>query len=217
MSRTLIAQASFTSLVAAVALLAAGCAGTADGAEAGGCRDDGGRSARERAQWLRPAVSFDEAASGEEAAVEIGPRGTGDGGPQCDPVAVQVQFWRLTATPSGTELNSALRVRLGSEGGEGRTVGLPPGLSAKERGACTGVLMAVYTGPPLTGGELPDGGTGHVDGIATPKVKFRTDRIAAYRLIPPSDPERCDTDTVAGGNATTTPSATSNPWDPDHP
>ncbi|MFJ6495021.1 hypothetical protein [Streptomyces virginiae] len=215
MSRTPTALASLTSLAAAAALLATGCAGRADGVEASGCRDDGGWSAQQQAQWLRSAVSFDEDASGEEAVVEVRPRGTADGRPLCAPVTVQVQFWRLTATASGNELSPALRVQLGTDGSEKRLFGLPPGLSAAERDACTGVLMAVYAGTPLTADELPEG-IDRLGGDGVPEVTFRTDRLAAHRLISPPDRERCEADTGAAESATTAPSATSNRWGLDH-
>ncbi|WP_367319716.1 hypothetical protein [Streptomyces sp. HUAS ZL42] len=218
MSRTPIAHLSLTTLAVALALLAAGCAGTADGAETGGCRDNGGWSAPERAQWLRPAVSFDDAATGEDAAVRIRPRTSDHGEPLCRPVTVQVEFWRLTATGADAELSAAQRLRLGTDGTEDQRIGFPPGLSADRRGACTGVLMAAYVDDPLTDAELP-GESGHLAAAGTKDVEFGTDRITAYRLVPPSAPETCgvDGDGEADAETTTAPPATSNPWGAYHP
>ncbi|MFG2802201.1 hypothetical protein [Streptomyces pseudovenezuelae] len=215
MSRTDRARRSSMPLTVAVsvaaALLTAGCAGLTGSAHVGGCRADDTWSPAQRARWLRPAVSFPGDA---DAAVVIRPRSLADGGPLCEPIAVQVQFWRLTATAAGTDMTSALRVRLATLGSEDRTVGFPAGLAAGERDGCTGVLMAAYTGAPLTWSELPED-TGRL-GSGTARVRFRTDRIGAYRLLPPAHPRPCRT----AGRPTPTPSAppaTANPWGLDHP
>ncbi|MFE9438848.1 hypothetical protein ACFYO2_07560 [Streptomyces sp. NPDC006602] len=221
MSRTHLAHGSLTSLVAALALLTAGCSETADGAEAVGCRENDGWSAKQQAQWLRPTASFPEAtaaekagesAADEDAAVVIHPRDTADGGQLCEPVTVQVEFWELTATTAGTDMTSVLRYQLATDGTEDRAIGLPPGLSAKERGACTGVLMAVYAGARLTEAELPKE-IDHLTSTATTGVEFGTDRISAYKLVPPPDREQCNADR----QPTTTPPATPLPWPRDHP
>ncbi|WP_158973167.1 hypothetical protein [Streptomyces griseus] len=214
MSRTHLAHRSLMSLAAAAALLTAGCSGTADSAHADGCRANGDWTAPQRAHWLRPSVSFPESAPGNDTAVVIRPRAVDNRGPLCEPIAVQVQFWKLTATAAGTDMRPELRIRLATGGGAARSIGFPAGLSAGERGGCTGVLMAVYAGVPLTEGELPKN-IGHlVPGTA--QVRFRTDRIGAYRLLPPSELESCR----ANGEPMTTPPATPNPWGrwgSDHP
>ncbi|UUU36527.1 hypothetical protein JIX56_45665 [Streptomyces sp. CA-210063] len=215
MSRSRLAHGSLTSLAAALALLAAGCSGTADGA--GGCRENGGWSAKDRAEWLRPTVSFPEAAAevnaaDKDPAVLIRPRDRDDGGPLCEPVTVHVEFWELTARTAGTEMTSVLSYRLATDGTEERAIGFPPGLSAGKRGACIGVLMAAYSGARLAETELPED-VGRSASTGTADVEFRTDRIGAYRLLPPSDPERCDAD----GGPTTSPPATPMPWGSDHP
>jgi hypothetical protein len=217
MSTTHVAHGSLISLAASLALLTAGCSGTADGAEAGGCRENGGWSARDEARWLRPSVSFpaataDGSAADEAAAVVIRPSDTDDGGPLCEPVTVQVEFWELTATTSGTDMTSALRYQLATDGTEDRGIGFPPGLSAGERGACTGVLMAAYAGARLSETELPEE-IGRSASTGSEDVRFRTDRIGMYRLLPPSDPEACDAD----GEPTTAPPATPMPWGSNHP
>lgn len=217
MSTTHVAHGSLISLAASLALLTAGCSGTADGAEAGDCRENGGWSARDEARWLRPSVSFpaattDGSAADEAAAVVIRPSDTDDGGPLCQPVTVQVEFWELTATASGTDMTSALRYQLATDGTEDRDIGFPPGLSAGERGACTGVLMAAYAGARLSEAELPEE-IGCSASTGSEDVRFRTDRIARYRLLPPSDPEACDAD----GEPTASPPATTMPWGSNHP
>ncbi|MGP4051931.1 hypothetical protein [Streptomyces sp. 2A115] len=217
MSKSQLAHGSLTSLAAALALLTAGCSATADGAEAGGCRENGGWSATERAEWLRLTVSFPEATTDETAAdrnsaVVIRPRDTDAVGPLCEPVTMRVEFWKLTTTTAGTDMTSALRYQLTTDGTEDRAIGFPPGLSAGERGACVGVLMAAYAGRPLSDTELPED-IGHLGPAGTADVEFRTDRIGAYRLIPPSDPERCDADR----RRTATPPASPVPWPRSHP
>lgn len=217
MSRTDRTRRSSMSLAVALSLaatlLTAGCAGISGSAHADGCREDGTWSPARRAQWLRPSVSFPEAAD-DEAAVVIRPRSPADGGPLCEPIPVQVQFWKLTATATGTDMTPALRIRLAGLGGSGRTIGFPAGLSTGERDSCTGVLMAAYAGAPLDWSELPDD-TGRL-GSSTSKVRFRTDRIAAYRLLPPSAPHRCRT-AEQSATAPPPPSATANPWGLNHP
>lgn len=217
MSRTHVAHGSLTSLAAALALLTAGCSGTADGPEAGGCRENGGWSVREQARWLRPSVSFPEAtahgrAADEDAAVVIRPRDPDDGVSLCEPVTVQVEFWEVTATTAGTDMTSVLRYRLATDGTKDRGIGLPPGLSAGERGACTGVLMAAYAGARLTEDELPEV-IGRLTSAATTDMEFGTDRIVAHRLLPPSDPDQC----AADRQPTTSPPATPAAWPTYHP
>ncbi|MET7689901.1 hypothetical protein ABZT06_18295 [Streptomyces sp. NPDC005483] len=218
MSRTDRTRRSSTSLAVALplaaTLLTAGCAGITGSAHAGGCREDGTWSPARQAQWLRPAVSFPQAAAADEAVVVIRPHLPADGGPLCEPIPVQVQFWKLTATATGTDMTPALRIRLARLGSRERTIGFPAGLSTGERDSCTGVLMAAYTGAPLDWSELPDD-TGRL-GSGTSEVRFRTDRIAAYRLLPPSAPHPCRT---AGQStpAPPPPPATANPWGLHHP
>jgi hypothetical protein len=193
-----------TSLAAAATLLTAGCSGTADSAQAGGCRENGDWTAAQRAEWLRPAVSFPEAAPDNDAAVVIRPRAAGDRGSLCEPIPVQVQFWKLTATAAGTDMRPVLHIRLAGGGGDDRSIGFPAGLSARDRDGCTGVLMAVYAGAPLAASELPKD-IGHLL-PGTGEVRFRTDRIGAYRLLPPSESCR------ANGEPMTTSPAPPDPW-----
>lgn len=210
MSGTQLAHGSLTSLAAALTLLTTGCAEKADGTQvaADACRAAGGWSAEKRAEWLRTAVSFPDEAAAEDAAVVIGSH-TGE--PLCEPITVQVQFWEATATRAGTDLSSVLRIRLTTDGGRPRTIGFPAGLSPEERDDCTGVLLAAYPGTPLAESELPkDIG---LLALGTAKARFRTDRVGAYRLLPPSEPESCR----ENGETTTAPPATPNPWGSNHP
>ncbi|WP_157852673.1 hypothetical protein RFN58_04470 [Streptomyces iakyrus] len=210
MSRPQLAHGSLTSLAAALTLLTTGCAQKADGAQvaADACRAGDGWSAQKRAEWLRTAVSLPDEAAAEDAAVVIGSH---TGAPLCEPIAVQVQFWEATATTAGTDLRSVLRIRLTTDGSRPRTIGFPGGLAPEERDDCTGVLMAAYPGTPLAESELPKDIGLLVPG--SPKVKFRTGRIGAYRLLPPSQPESCR----ANGEPMTAPPAIPNPWGSNHP
>ncbi|WP_128376895.1 hypothetical protein [Streptomyces cavernae] len=204
MSRIQPAHGSLTSLAAALTLLTTGCAETADGARAAAddCRAAGGWSAEERAEWLRPAVSFPEEAAAEESAVVIGSH---TGAPLCEPIMVQVQFWEATATKAGTDLRSVLRIRLTTDGSRPRTIGFPAGLSLEDRDDCTGLLMAAYPGAPLARTELPSAGARLAPDSTTADTTFGTTRVAAQRLLPPT-------------TACSTPEEpTPNPWGSDHP
>ncbi|MER5218825.1 hypothetical protein [Streptomyces flaveus] len=72
--------------------------------------------------------------------------------------------------------------------------------------------MATYPGTPLTVAELPED-LGPLDLFGTADVEFGTDRIGAYWLLPPSDPDLCDADSEPA----TAPSATPVPWGSNHP
>ncbi|MFJ8109141.1 hypothetical protein [Streptomyces sp. NPDC096132] len=221
-NRTRLRHGALTACAAALALLATGCTKASAGAQTGGCHADGHWSEREQTAWLRTAVDFRGTADGadpsyEDASVVVRAPRTDDARPLCRPLAVQVQFWTLTATTTGTRTSSVMRYRLDVEGSRTRTVGFPGGLPTAPDGACVAVLVAVYTGDPLTGEELPRT-TSDLAGAGDADVRFGTERIAAYRLLPPPDPARCATDP-----RTTSPSPTSPPpsgstaWDAFHP
>lgn len=187
---------------AAMALLTAGCAKASAGAHVSGCRDDGHWSGRQQAAWLRSAVAFHEPTDGggspyQDATVEIHAGRTGDVRPLCEPVAVQVEFWTLTATARGTEMSSVMRYRLSADGSRTRTVGFPAGLPTRRDGTCPRVLVAAYPGPPLTDGELPRT-TRDPAATGDTGVRFGTERIGAYRLLPARDPAPCDADRSTG-------------------
>ncbi|MFI7415115.1 hypothetical protein ACIBU0_41420 [Streptomyces sp. NPDC049627] len=204
MSRPQLAHGSLTSLAAALTLLTTGCAEKADGAQAAAdaCRADGGWSAEKQAEWLRQEVSFPDEAAAEGAAVVVGSH---TGTPLCEPIAVQVQFWEATATTTGMDLRSVLRIRLTTDGSKPRTIGFPAGLSPEERDDCTGVLMATYPGAPLAQTELPAATARLTPASTTADTTFGTTRVAAQRLLPPTT--ACSTH---GG-------PTPNPWGVNHP
>jgi hypothetical protein len=192
------------SLAAALMLLTTGCAEKADNAQAAAdaCRAIDGWSAEKRAEWLRPAVSFPDDSAAEEAAAVIGPH---PGGPLCEPIAVQVQFWEATSTAAGTDFRSVLRIRLATDGSRPQTIGFPAGLSPEERDDCTGLLMAAYPGAPLARAELPTTASRLTSASTTEDTTFGTTRVAAQRLLPPT--------TACSTAAEPTP----NPWGSDHP
>ncbi|WP_328433519.1 hypothetical protein [Streptomyces sp. NBC_00425] len=230
--RTRLRRGALTALAAALAtafaLLTAGCSKASETTRTGGCRADGTWSARQKAAWLRGAVSFrtaeGAAASGARMSVVVGAPRSVDARRLCRPLDVQVEFWTLTtttttttattttATATRTVSSSVRRRHLTADGGTTRTVGFPGGLPAGREGVCVGVLAAVYAGGPLTGRELPrvtPGPSADVDA----SVRFVTDRVGAYRLFPPPDPARC-----APGRSAVSPSSTGEPgWDPFHP
>ncbi|MER5182780.1 hypothetical protein ABT009_31255 [Streptomyces sp. NPDC002896] len=228
MARTGLAHGTLTSLAAALALLTAGCSGTADGAErsgAGGCRENGDRTAKEQARWLRQTVSFPGGTTRQGAVALTGSRDAADDVPLCAPVTVRVEFWKLTLTTAGTDVASVQRTRLRTDGRRDHSLSLPPTLSARQRDVCTGVLIAAYVGKPLTEAELPeDIGRAALAGSA--EIAFRSDRVAAYELLPPADPGACaagetatdrPSTTKPPATTTTKPPATSNPWGLYHP
>jgi hypothetical protein len=216
-THTRLRHAALTACAVVLALLAAGCSKASAGAQTGGCREDGDWSGRAQAAWLRNTVTFrgtDDGggASHEHASVVVRPPRTGDVRVLCRPLAVQVEFWTLTATPAGTELSSVMRYRLSADGSRTRTVGFPSALASGGDGTCTRVLVAVYAGAPLASGQLPRM-TRTLTAESDPEVRFRTDRVGAYRLLPARDPARCGTGLPA---ATASPGGTTD-WDIYHP
>ncbi|KRD12215.1 MULTISPECIES: hypothetical protein [unclassified Streptomyces] len=225
---TALAAALAAALATAFALLTAGCSKASETTRTGGCRADGTWSARQKAAWLRGAVSFrtaeGAAASGARMSVVVGAPRSVDARRLCRPLDVQVEFWTLTtttttttattttATATRTVSSSVRRRHLTADGGTTRTVGFPGGLPAGREGVCVGVLAAVYAGGPLTGRELPRVTAGPSADVGA-SVRFVTDRVGAYRLFPPPDPARC-----APGRSAVSPSSTGEPgWDPFHP
>lgn len=215
MARTHGARGPSATLAAVLALLATACGTEDPGTSAGrigppgadGCRANSGWTARDQAAWLRPAVSFSP-----DAVILAGIGDAHDGAPLCRPVTVRVEFWRLTARSTDVQVTSVQRTRLRTDGRDDHRIGLPPALDARGRDACTGVLMAAYTGTPLTGKDLPENLARAVPDRSA-DLDFRTERIAAHRLIPPSAPGACPGDEKAPAGPTATP----NPWGDDHP
>lgn len=216
-THTHLRHAALTACAAVLALLATGCSKASTGAQTGGCRQDGDWSGREQAAWLRNAVVLrgtDDGsdASYEHASVVVRPPRTGDIRVLCRPLAVQVEFWTLTATPAGTELSSVMRYQLSTDGSRTRTIGFPSALPSGKDGTCTRVLVAAYAGAPLSVDQLPRM-TRTLTAESDPEVRFRTDRVGAYWLLPAQDPARCRTGLPS---ATASPSGATD-WDIYHP
>ncbi|MFF4257866.1 hypothetical protein ACFY1L_42435 [Streptomyces sp. NPDC001663] len=204
-----------TACAAALALLAAGCSQASAGTQTGGCRDDGHWTGRQQAAWLRTAVTITADGtqpSYKDASVVVRPPRTGDVRVLCQPLAVQVEFWTLTATTSGTEMSSVMRYRLSTDGSRTRTVGFPAGLPGGQYGTCTRVLVAAYVGVPLTNRQLPRM-TRNLGAADDTDVRFATERIGVHRLLPTGDSAQCDADRPTPSPART--GATD--WDIYHP
>jgi hypothetical protein len=216
-TRTRFRHGALTAGAAVLVLLAVGCSKASAGAQTGGCRDDGDWSGRQQAAWLRASVTLHGAAdvagpSYEKASVVVRPPSTGDIRVLCRPIAVQVEFWTLTATTTGTERSSVMRYGLSTDGSRTRTVPFPAVLSAGQDGTCARVLVAAYAGAPLAQDELPRTTRG-LSGADDADVRFGTERIGAYRLLPAGDSARCDAD-----RSSPNPSPTgSTGWDIYHP
>ncbi|MFJ1967159.1 hypothetical protein ACIO93_00645 [Streptomyces sp. NPDC087903] len=208
---------ALTAGAAVLALLAVGCSKASAGAQTGGCREDGRWSGRQQAAWLRTAVAFHGAYDGagpsyEKASVVVRPPRTGDVRVLCRSLAVQIEFWTLTATATGTERSFVMRYRLSADGSRTRTVGFPARLPTGQDRTCTRVLVAVYAGAPLTEGELPRTTQG-LSGADDTDVRFGTERIGAHRLLPGRNSAQCAPD-----RWTPSPSPTvSTGWDIYHP
>jgi hypothetical protein len=130
-----------------------------------------------------------------------------EAGPLCEPVTVQVEFWKLVSRAAGTDVVSVRRAGMRTDGAEDRTVDVPAG-----RDACTGVLVVVHTGRGLSERELPEE-IGRPDLPASEDLDFDAARVAAHELLPPTDPTRCGVPGTPADEATPTP----NPWGSDHP
>ncbi|MCX5062786.1 MULTISPECIES: hypothetical protein [unclassified Streptomyces] len=216
-TQTRLRHGALAASAAVLALLAAGCSKASAGAQAGGCRADVHWPEREQTAWLRTAVTFRDTADGdnasyEKASVVIGAQPTGDVRPLCRPLAVQVEFWTLTATAAGSEMSFVMRYQLSTDGSRTRTVGFPVGLPTVRDVTCTRVLVAAYPGPPLTDGEQPRT-TRDPAATGDTGVRFGTKRIGAYRLLPARGPAQCDAD-----RSTPSPSPTGTTgWNIYHP
>ncbi|WP_406102412.1 hypothetical protein [Streptomyces canus] len=202
---------------AAFALLATGCWNASAGAQTGGCRDAGDWSGRAQAAWLRAAVAVHGTTDGADpsyaqaSVVVRGPR-TGDVRVLCQPLAVQVEFWTLTASTTRPELSFVMRYGLSADGGRTRTVAFPAGLPTGRDGTCVRILVAAYAGTPLAGAELPRL-TGDLATAGDADVRFGTARIGVHRLLPAQGSTQCGV-----RRSTPSPSPTaSTGWDIYHP
>ncbi|GLP69595.1 hypothetical protein TUSST3_62170 [Streptomyces sp. TUS-ST3] len=216
-TKTRFRHGALTAGAAVLALLAVGCSKASAGAQTGGCRDDAEWSGRQQAAWLRSAVAFQGTTDGAgpsyaKASVVLHPPRTGDVRALCRPLAVQVEFWALTARLTGPETSFVMRHELSMDGSNTRTVAFPSGLPTGRDGTCTRVLVAAYAGRPLAGGELPRV-TGELATAGDADVRFGTEWIGVHRLLPAQDPAQCDAD-----RSTPNPSPTaSTGWDIYHP
>jgi hypothetical protein len=105
-----------------------------------------------------------------------------------------------------------MRYRLSTNGSRTRTVGFPAGLPTGQDGTCARVLVAAYAGAPPAEVELPTI-TRDLAASGDADVRFGTERVGAYRLLPPQDSAQCDPD-----RPTTSPSPSgSTTWNIDHP
>ncbi|MDX5567719.1 hypothetical protein PYK79_36730 [Streptomyces sp. ID05-04B] len=134
---TRLRRGALTACAAALALLSAGCSKASETTQTAGCRADDAWPGRQKAAWLRDAVSFrtveGAAAPSARMSVVVGAPRTADARRLCLPLAVQVEFWTLTTTTtnttaaatSRTEWSSVRRYRLFADGARTRTVGFP--------------------------------------------------------------------------------------------
>ncbi|MGW1893301.1 hypothetical protein ACWCP6_24100 [Streptomyces sp. NPDC002004] len=246
----------------ALALLTAGCSGgTADGSaapgssrsastasasasptplstptpvyptNAAGCHPDKGWSAEQAAGW----VKFEQIGVGGRAAggqVHFDRSSTGFDGPLCEPVTVQVQYWKITYRPaddgsSGSlpgstkrfyfSMESLKRSELHIDGRKEHDVRPPKSFAPREISPCVGFLSAIYAGKPLTSGELPTDISTHSGPLLPDTVDFPTKRVADYRLTPPSAPGVCDRNGRPTASPPPTAPATGAPGQPTYP
>ncbi|MFC4068626.1 hypothetical protein [Actinoplanes subglobosus] len=135
------------------------------------CRQSRGWSQEQTADWLSDIVDV------STTAVEISPST-----PElCDPVTMQVEFFKVTFTPAGADyefdIKSVKRTRVTVEGRRFATVEAPEDLTV---GRCATVLATAYVGAPLRPSELPS----YIDDIAglSPKVYFDSERLVGHDL-----------------------------------
>ncbi|MEV7392210.1 MULTISPECIES: hypothetical protein [unclassified Streptomyces] len=185
---------------------------------ADGCHPDKGWSRRQTAAWLVQ----EENPTGEVGFVKST---AGFNGPLCEPITVQVQFWRLTyrstvgaqadgATSSAPDyyftMASMKHVEVRVDGRRDVTVSPPKGYYSNHRSPCVGGLVAYYTGGPLTEKELPSKIISGDDFLTFDSVNFHTNRVMDTKVDRPTDPAVCDAD----GKPTKPTSAPSFPTDP---
>ncbi|MEV7340290.1 hypothetical protein [Streptomyces sp. NPDC093544] len=175
---------------------------------AAGCHPNAGWTPKEESAWLMlRAYTPDENWYDGPDTVRISAAVAGSSGPLCEPLTVQVEFWELTygsaagqtSATGGAEqapdyyfdMRSVQRTELRVDGRKEHLVEQPKKLYADDRSVCTGALLAIYSGKPLTSEELPENiNTG--DNI-NPRgdVDFNADRVATYELSAPSAPHVC--------------------------
>ncbi|MFF5141642.1 hypothetical protein ACFY6U_18255 [Streptomyces sp. NPDC013157] len=170
--------------------------------DADGCHPDRGWSRRQAAAWLQQ----EEDPTGKVGFVKST---AGFNGPLCEPITVQVQFWRLTyrsaagARADGSAssapdyyftMASMKHVEVRVDGRRDVAVSPPKGYYSSHRSPCVGGLVAFYTGGPLTEKELPSKIVSGDSILTFDSVDFHTNRVMDSKLDSPADPAVCDAD-----------------------
>jgi hypothetical protein len=165
---------------------------------ASGCHPSAKWSTAKAADWVHfGQIGRPSASAGE---VTFGRSTPGFDGPLCDPVTVQVQYWRVNYRPTTASpgidsevkydfaMRSLKRTELRVDGRKAHAVHPPKGFATLS--PCDGYLEAIYVGRPLTSRELPTKiSTGSVIGDT---VTFPTKRVTDYQVYAPSSPGLCD-------------------------
>jgi hypothetical protein len=106
----------------------------------------------------------------------------------CQPVTVQVEFWRVDFTTfvhTTYDMTSVLRKRVSVDGKKTVTVNAPKGFT---RNTCRGTILVAYAGKPLSSGELPeslraDGYSGRLESLTN--SFWNSDRVFyTFRSMP---------------------------------
>lgn len=170
----------------------------------GGCTQDRGWSQTRAAGW----VNFGQIGSTtwtdhKWGHVRFDKSTAGFDGPLCDPVTVQVQYWKVTYRASGASsavdggtkryaftTASLARTRVRVDGRSVRDVYAPKSAASGASTPCVGYMWAIYVGKPLTEREMPTDIT--TGGVIGQQISFPTKRVAYSQLAPPSAPQLCD-------------------------
>ncbi|BBC30080.1 hypothetical protein SGFS_013740 [Streptomyces graminofaciens] len=190
---------------------------------ADGCHDNSGWTSDEVRTWLQIQARASDVETSKDVAV--GPVQEGFDGPLCEPVTVQVEFWKLTyGSPSEKEksdpgtpdfyfaMERAKRTRLRTDGSGEQQVTAPKKLYADDRSVCVGALVTVTAGKPLSEKELPesiklsDAAYGNND-----TVEFRTERVAVYELTRPKAAHVCNPEGKPTADPDKVPAPTAEP------
>ncbi|SEN89777.1 hypothetical protein SAMN05216267_101284 [Actinacidiphila rubida] len=170
----------------------------------GGCHQDRGWSDVQAAEWVNEGqigstvwtdhkwghVRFDKSIAGFD-------------GPVCTPIAVQVQYWKVTyrAPVDGSAASdgspryafttaSLARTQVRVDGRSVRDVYAPKSVATAAKNPCVGYMWAIYTGGPLSQREMATDIT--TGGLIGQSISFPTKRVAYSQLAPPSAPQVCD-------------------------
>ncbi|MFF7240091.1 hypothetical protein [Streptomyces collinus] len=170
----------------------------------GGCHRDRGWSDTKAAAW----VNFTQLGTptwtdGKWGHVRFDRSTVGFDGPLCDPVTVQVQYWKVTyrapadssAPDDGTQhydftTASLARTQVRIDGRSVHDVYAPKSVASAAKNPCVGYMWAIYAGGPLYGHEMPTDIT--TGGVIGQSISFPSKRVADSQLAPPSAPQLCD-------------------------